>query len=143
MLESINIFSPIAVYLQIENEIRFAIARGDLKANDQLPAVQRLAKTLGINFNTVAKAYRDLEVMGLIYTRRGMGCFIEKDVKNSCKERCMNEIVGRLHEVTQEAVASGMNKKSLRDALSVCFDIDSPVYGEPPKKIMALAKTVK
>lgn len=140
MLESINIFSPIAVYLQIENEIRFAIARGDLKANDQLPAVQRLAKTLGINFNTVAKAYRDLEVMGLIYTRRGMGCFIQKDVTSTCKERCTNEIVGRLHEVTQEAMASGMNKKSYRDALSICFDVDSAVYGEAPKKIMTLAR---
>jgi GntR family transcriptional regulator len=141
MLESINIFSPIAVYLQIENEIRFAIARGDLKADDQLPAVQKLAKQLDINFNTVAKAYRDLEVMGLIYTRRGMGCFIQKNVTNICKERCTNEIIGRLHEVTQEAVASGMSKKSIRDALSVCFDTDSPVYGEAPKKVMALAKT--
>ncbi|MDP7640191.1 MAG: hypothetical protein QGG73_10840, partial [Candidatus Hydrogenedentes bacterium] len=90
--------------------------------------------------NTVAKAYRDLEVMGLIYTRRGMGCFIQKNVTNTCKERCTNEIIGRLHEVTQEAVASGMGKKTLRDALSVSFDTDSPVYGEPPKKVMALAK---
>ena len=76
MLEEVNVHSSVAIYAQIENQIRFAIASGKLKANDQLPSIKELGERLGVNFNTVAKAYRDLEVMGLIYTRRGMGCYV-------------------------------------------------------------------
>src|SRR5689334_5145904 len=73
MLASIDIHSTVAVYIQIENHIQFAIASGKLKAGDQLPSVRELSERLNVNPNTVAKAYRDLEVMGLLYTRRGMG----------------------------------------------------------------------
>ncbi len=73
MMENINIYSDVAVYEQIENHVQFAIASGRLKSGDQLPTVRALSEKLDINPNTVAKAYRDLEVMGLLYARRGMG----------------------------------------------------------------------
>ena len=87
MLEKVNIRSNVAVYLQIENHVQFAIASGELKPGDQLPSVRELSERLKINPNTVAKSYRDLEVMGYLYTRRGMGVFINKDIqkKNSSK----------------------------------------------------------
>ncbi|KKK76305.1 hypothetical protein LCGC14_2864980, partial [marine sediment metagenome] len=73
---TINIHSALAVYVQIENQIRFAMSARKLNAGDQLPSVRALSDKLEINPNTVAKAYRDLEVMGLVYTRRGMGVFV-------------------------------------------------------------------
>ena len=63
MFTNIDIHSSMAVYVQIENEVMFGIASGKLKAGDQLPSLYELAKRLGLNFNTVAKAYRDLEVI--------------------------------------------------------------------------------
>lgn len=140
MLKSINVRSSVSVYEQIENQVQFAIASGRLKAHDQLPSIKELGDRLGINFNTVAKAYRDLEVMGLIYTRRGMGCFIREDVVDKCKVACRDRINRRIFEVAQEAKAAGITKKEVTEAVNKSMAVDSMLYGEPPKSVIALAK---
>ena len=140
MLPSIDIHSSVAVYVQIENHIQFAIASGKLKATDQLPSVRELSERLQVNPNTVAKAYRDLEVMGLLYTRRGMGVFIQKGVDAKCRENCRRRIIMRLHEVTSEARASGMSKKEVVEIVEKSMATDSSPYGETPASILALAK---
>lgn len=143
MLESINIHSSVAVYEQIENHIQFAIAAGKLKATDRLPSVKELANRLGINFNTVAKAYRDLEVMGLIYTRRGMGCYVAKGIAGKCREKCRLRITKRLHEVSQEAKAAGIAKKVLTDVITKSIASDSNPYDDLPTSVKALIKAKK
>lgn len=140
MLSSINIHSSVPVYEQIENHVRFAISSGVLKATDRLPSVKDLAQTLEINPNTVAKAYRDLEVMGLIYTRRGMGCYINKGIDRKCRESCRAHIISRLHEVVQEAKAAGISKKDIVEVINKSYSVDSSPYGEVPTSVMALAK---
>ncbi len=140
MLTKINIHSSVAVYAQIENEIQFAIASGKLKAGDKLPAVRELSERYGINPNTVVKSYRDLEVMGLLYTRRGMGVYVEKGVAASCKARCYRRTIERLHEVVQEAKAAGMKKGKLVAALNKSFAAKGSPYGDVPKAVLALAK---
>ena len=69
MLESMNIRSTVPVYRQIENEVMFAIASGELQPGDRLPTVPELSERLKINLNTVANAYRDLAVMGYVTTQ--------------------------------------------------------------------------
>jgi GntR family transcriptional regulator len=140
MLATINIHSFVPVYEQIENHVQFAISAGDLKAGDRLPSVKELAERLGVNFNTVAKAYRDLEVMGIIYTRRGMGCFINKGLEATCKEKCRARIVTHLHEVVQEAKAAGLGKKDLGTVVTASMDSDATVYGDVPASVMKLSK---
>ncbi len=141
MLERVNIRSSVSVYEQIENQVKFAIASGKLKGTDQLPSIKELGDRLGINFNTVAKAYRDLEVMGLIYTRRGMGCFIQKGVQKKCREDCYTRVAKRVNEVVQEAKAAGISKKFLLTIVSKSLQANSELYGEPPKELMALLKS--
>ncbi len=143
MLASINIHSSVPVYEQIENHVQFAISSGEIKAGERLPSVKELAERLGVNFNTVAKSYRDLEVMGIIYTRRGMGCFINKGVEASCKEKCRARIVTHLHEVVQEGKAAGLAKKELTVVVSASIASDSTPYGEVPESVMKLAKVKK
>ena len=143
MLTSVDIRSSVAVYLQIENHVQFAIASGKLKAGDQLPSVRELSERLDVNPNTVAKSYRDLEVMGLLYTRRGMGVFINKNVESKCREECRRRIINRLHEVTSEAKASGMPKKDIAEVIDKSFSLDSPLYGETPPTLLTLAKKKK
>jgi DNA-binding transcriptional regulator YhcF (GntR family) len=53
MFESINIHSSVAVYVQIENTVQFAVASGRLKADDQLPSVREASEKLNVNPNTV------------------------------------------------------------------------------------------
>lgn len=140
MLSSIDINSSVAVYVQIENHVQFAISSGRLKAGDQLPSVRELSERLNVNPNTVAKAYRDLEVMGLLYTRRGMGVFVNKGVEAKCREECRKRIIGRLHEVVAEAKAAGMSNREISDVVDKSYQSDTGPYSSTPNSLAALAK---
>ncbi len=134
-LKSVNIRSSVAVYLQIENHVQFAIASGKLNAGDQLPSVRLLSETLNVNPNTVAKAYRDLEVMGLLYTRRGMGVFIERNVADKCRKECKRKLIDRLTEVVSEGKAAGMSKTDIVDIMTESYRTDSVLYGDTPTNV--------
>lgn len=143
MFENINIHSSVAVYVQIENQVQFAVASGQLKADDKLPSAQELAKKLNVNFNTIGKSYRDLEVMGIVYTRRGMGVFIKKGAESKCKEDCRRNIVARVHEVVSEAKAAGMTAQEVKAAFNASYALDAQPYGETPDSLLALVKPKK
>ena len=72
----IEFSSGIPVYKQIIHQIRAAITAGQLKVGDQLPTIRALHQQLDVNPNTVAKAYRELEHLGLIATEHGSGCYV-------------------------------------------------------------------
>ena len=72
----LNFKSGKPAYLQITEQVKFAAASGRLKPGDQLPSIRDLAATLGINRNTAAKAYAELEHEGLVETRPGSGVFL-------------------------------------------------------------------
>ena len=143
MLSSIDIHSSVAVYVQIENHVQFAIASGRLRPGDQLPSVRELSERLGVNPNTVAKSYRDLEVMGLLYTRRGMGVFVNRNIEAKCREECRKRIIGRMHEVVAEAKAAGMTRKEVSEVVEASLSTDASPYGETPAELLALAKPKK
>jgi len=63
------------IYLQIILEVERQAARGRLRPNDQLPTVRDLAAQLGVNFNTVARAYRILQRAGVVSAQQGRGTF--------------------------------------------------------------------
>ena len=75
---SIDLTSRIPIYEQIHDNIISLIVKGTLSENDQLPSVRALAKNTGVNPNTVAKAYQELERNGIIYSVPGRGSFIAK-----------------------------------------------------------------
>ena len=64
------------IYMQIVEQVRQLIVRGELKLGDQLPTVRQLAADLRVNFNTVARAYRLLDEAGLISTQHGRGTYV-------------------------------------------------------------------
>ena len=65
------------IYAQLERGLRAAMATGPLRPGDQLPTVRQLAVDLRVNANTVARVYAELERVGVIETRRGVGSFIK------------------------------------------------------------------
>jgi GntR family transcriptional regulator len=73
---AVEFHSGIPVYKQIINRVTEAIARGDLREGDQLPTIRALHEALNVNPNTVAKAYRELELKGVIRAEQGSGCYI-------------------------------------------------------------------
>ena len=68
--------SGVPAYLQLTRQVEHAIRLGRLHAGDQLPSVRDVVAVLGINPNTVVKAYRELEARHLVDTRQGRGTFV-------------------------------------------------------------------
>lgn len=92
---SIDHSSGVPYYKQVILQIELAIADKRLKKGDQLPTVRSLAVELQINPNTVAKAYSQLEIRGIVNTQQGTGTFIsERDILLSDieRERILTEI---------------------------------------------------
>ncbi len=129
---SVNLNSPIAVYVQIENLVRFAIASGRLKAGETLPSVREMSTVLDINPNTVTKAYRDLELMGLVHTRRGVGVTVAKDAPGKCTKDAQKMAVEHLREAVAECLASGLPATELRKVLMTTLDEQPLPYGMTP-----------
>lgn len=75
------------IYLQIIEAFRLAAARGDLAPGDQIPSQRDLAQQLRVNPNTVQRAYREMEYLGLVETRRGTGTFLSPDPERWRKVR--------------------------------------------------------
>jgi len=74
----LDLASGVPVYRQIIDQVRGGIASGSLAAGDQLPTVRQLAVDVAINPNTVLRAYRELELGGLLETHQGTGTFISQ-----------------------------------------------------------------
>jgi GntR family transcriptional regulator len=66
----------VPLYRQIINQIRFGMASGQLKTGEQLPTVRALAVELKVNLNTIAKAYKELEIQSVLESHQGTGTFI-------------------------------------------------------------------
>ena len=121
MLEQIDLHSPVPVYTQIEKQVQFAIASGKLKSEDRLPSVRELSERLGVNPNTVAKAYRDLQLMGWVSARRNMGIFVTKGCEERCREDVRQRIVQQVFQVVAEAKAAGMDKHEVIETAEKSF----------------------
>jgi len=78
MYFQIDFKSGKSVYLQLVDQVRYATASGVLREGDALPSIRPLAEELRVNRNTVAKAYGELESLGIITTLPGKGCFVNE-----------------------------------------------------------------
>src|SRR5271154_4349552 len=75
----INFKSGLPIYLQIVDQIKAAAASGVVRPGEVLPSIRPLAEELRVNRNTVAKAYSELESLGVIETLPGRGCFLKQN----------------------------------------------------------------
>lgn len=92
------------IYMQIIERVKEALARGVLSPGDQIPSQRELAQLIRVNPNTVQRAYREMEHMGLVETARGTGTFITLDPSRVAELR---------EEMAQEALAQFL--RTLRD----------------------------
>jgi GntR family transcriptional regulator len=107
--------SGIPVYRQIINQTCAAVTTGTFKAGDQLPTIRAMSERLNVNPNTVAKAYRELELKGIIVSERGSGSFIQAQAPTLAPGA--REKKARLKNVYQrlltEAANSGLTESEL------------------------------
>ena len=113
----LDLHSGVPVYRQLIDQVQAAVASGALAAADQLPTVRQVAVDLAINPNTVSRAYREMEIRGLLDTQQGTGTFIaDRRVEYSKdeRERQLAQLVG---EFVSRAGAAGFTLKQLMKAL--------------------------
>jgi len=113
----LDLHSGTPVYRQIMDQVRGAVASGALTSGDQLPTVRQLAVDLEINPNTVVRAYRELELGGMLETQQGTGTFISaQKVKraDAQRERQLSQIVG---DCVSRAGAAGFTVEELIEEL--------------------------
>jgi GntR family transcriptional regulator len=94
----VNTASRLPIYQQLVQQIREAIARGDLQPEERLPSVRRLSIELVVNPNTVARAYLELEREGMLVSRAGLGMFVAQprtDLTRAARERRLSEGLDR------------------------------------------------
>ena len=103
----------IPVYVQIEERIRFLVHKGTLSPGDAMPTVRALAVTLGINANTVARIYRDLEADGILRLERGVGTFVAATACQTLPEQEFKRFEKKVLEVAKMAKTAGMTAPEL------------------------------
>jgi len=114
--------SGVPFYRQIIDQVQFAIADGRLSQGDRLPTVRQLAVNLKINPNTVARAYQEMEIKGVVDTQLGTGTFIGTDhVEISDVER-RQKLDQICTEVLARASTYGFTVREVVAALSERMD---------------------
>ena len=115
--------SSIALYEQIENQIKTQILNGSLKAGDPLPSIRNLAKELKVSIITSKRAYEELEKEGFIQTVVGKGTFVSGANSERLKEAAISEMENKLEEIIISAKALGLS-------LEECIEIFKSIYEE-------------
>ena len=115
--------SPVALYEQIENQIKSQILNGTLHPGDPLPSIRALAKELKVSIITSKRAYEELEREGFIQTVVGKGTFVSGANSERLKEAAMAEMESKLEEIIISAKSMGLT-------LDECIEIFKSIYVE-------------
>src|SRR5436190_4718264 len=99
-------------YLQLVQQVRQAVRLGILRPGDQLPTVKEVVSALAINPNTVLKAYRELDLEGLVEGRRGVGTFVSSELTPSPPDG-LKELSSALQRWVGRARAAGLDDENM------------------------------
>jgi len=109
--------SGVPVYRQLIDQVQAAIAMGALSVGDQLPTVRRVAVDLAINPNTVVRAYREMEVRGILDTQQGTGTFVAEVQRKQSKDERHRQLLQLTNEFVDRAGSAGFKVNELIEAL--------------------------
>ena len=115
---SLDLGDGAPIYRQIIRQIEYAILSGRLKSGDRLPTIRALAVELKANPNTIAKAYGELEIRGILVTQVGSGTYIsdkKPDPEDEGPDRKIQELLGRFIKDMRDL---GLEKRELAALIS-------------------------
>lgn len=106
----------VPIYLQVVNQIKYLVAAGRLVAGEELPPIRTLAEKLVVNPNTIARAYRELEIAGIVEKRRTAGTYVSDQGSPLARRERMKILTERIDQLLAEA---GHMDVSLEDVLKL------------------------
>ncbi len=113
----LNAHSGVPVYRQLIDQVQAATAIGTLGVGDQLPTVRQVAVDLSINPNTVLRAYREMEIRGLLETQQGSGTFVAQQTAKPSRDDHARQMTLLVDEFVSRAGLAGFSVEQLLDAL--------------------------
>lgn len=107
------------IYEQLILKMSEMISLGALTPDEQLPSVRTLARDLGINPNTVQKAYQELERSGIIYSVAGKGSFIASG--NNANEVLCRQNMAKIKDAVHEGKRTGLTRQQVDGVVDSVF----------------------
>jgi GntR family transcriptional regulator len=107
----------VPIYLQIVNQVKYLVAAGRLAPGEELPPIRTLAERLAINPNTVARAYRELEVAGVVIKRGTTGTFVSDAGSPLARKERVRILTERIDALLAEARQLGFSSDELFDLI--------------------------
>lgn len=98
----LNTSNGVPIYLQIVQQVKYLVTAGRLRADDELPPIRALAEQLVVNPNTVARAYRELEHLGLVTKRSTTGTFVSAN--GAARQEALTGLTRKADDLVREAV---------------------------------------
>lgn len=113
----IDLQSRTPIYEQLYKRVVELTVKKQLRPNDKLPSVRELAKELGVNPNTVSKAFQNLERDGIIYSLAGRGSFISDKNGDIIKQNAADNF----KTAAKEAMTAGLSSEEMTDIVNKVF----------------------
>ena len=108
------------IYEQIVEGIEREIVTGLIGEQEQLPSIRELSALLGINPNTIQKAFLDLDRAGVIVSTPGRGCFVAPNAKEKIRERLTSKI-SEIREMATELAHAGVDESAVLEAVKSAY----------------------
>ncbi len=109
----VNPRSGVPIYVQIVQQIKHAIEVSALQPGEQLPTVRQLAGELTIAPNTIVKAYNELQALGLVDSRAGVGTVVAASLNGNVRGQQLDALSQRLRAVVRDAASLGVSRNEL------------------------------
>jgi len=109
----INARDKVPIYLQVVNQVRYLVASGRLAAGTELPPIRTLAQKLMVNPNTIARAYRELELCGLVEKRRTAGTYVTDSHSPLARKERLKILTERIDQLLAESEQLGISQDTV------------------------------
>jgi DNA-binding transcriptional regulator YhcF (GntR family) len=119
---SVNKLSKVPLYLQLRDSVKYYISTGEFQYNQQLPTINQVAKELGVNFETVRKAYKELEREELLSTKRGLGTFVNGRIASQALVSPNSHSKSSLAESAKHALSQWLQSGATREEIKLWVD---------------------
>ena len=119
---NIDVQSRTPAWEQVVNNIEEYVRVGILRPGDRLPSIRELTAELGINPNTIQKAYNELNSRNITVSVAGRGCFVSRNVYDAIKNKAEKRL-GELEKLTKELYLSGISREDISGCVIKTMDV--------------------
>ena len=129
----ISAHDGVPIYLQIVNQVKYLVASGRLAAGEELPPIRTLAEQLLVNPNTVARAYRELELAGVVTKRRTAGTYVSDGTSPLARRERLKIVTQRIDALLAEARQMNVDTATLIELIQERDEAMQPLEAAAPR----------